>query len=79
MFQPTSSPDYNVSRSNDNRKHVTIRTAVHQSDFCKLTDAHLEGTLRLASTHLQPDIQGLVKQAQHQTAHWIENKIKRYI
>ena len=45
----------------------------------KIIDAHLKGTLRLASTHLQPDIQGLVKQAQHQTAHWIETKIKRYI
>jgi len=45
----------------------------------KITDAHLEGTRRLANTHLQLDIQGLMKQAQHQIAHWIENKIKRYI
>ena len=35
----------------------------------KLTAAHMEGTLRLASAHLQLDIQGLVKQAEHQTMH----------
>ena len=34
----------------------------------KFTDAHLVGTLRLVSTHLQSDIQRLMKQAQHQTA-----------
>ena len=41
----------------------------------KLTAAHMEGTLRLASAYLQLDIQGLVKQAEHQTMHWIENKL----
>ena len=41
----------------------------------KLTAAHMEGTLRLVSAHLQLDIQGLVKQAEHQTMHWIENKL----
>jgi len=35
----------------------------------KLTDSHLEGTLRLGSTDLQPDIQGLMKQAQHLITH----------
>ena len=35
----------------------------------QLSDAHLEGTLRLASTQLEPDIQGLVQRHQHQIAH----------
>jgi len=39
------------------------------SQRSKLTGVHLEGILRLASTHLQLDIQGLVKQNQFQIVH----------
>ena len=35
----------------------------------QLSDAHLDGMLRLASTQLQPDIHGLVQRLHHQIAH----------
>ncbi len=62
--------------------HARMLTALFGSTYmceqlnfakCKtrtqLSDAHLDGTLRLASTQLQPDIHGLVQRLQHQIAH----------
>ena len=50
---------------------------VQQDELCQvqaktrtqLSDAHLDCTLRLASTQLQPDIHGLAQRLQHQIAH----------
>ena len=36
----------------------------------QLSDKHLDGTLRLASTQLQPDINRLVQRRQHPIAHY---------
>ena len=62
--------------------HARMMTALFGSTYmceqlnfakCKtrtqLSDAHLDGTLRLASTQLQPDIHGLVQRLHHQIAH----------